>query len=400
MKDDKKLVVALMGPHDRFNYGDILFPFIIEYAFDKISPNSFVYEKYALVNSDFTNKGAFISQNYRTLRRNINNNNINVLVVTGGECLGAKWHVLFSYINKIYHLLSKKGLIRRKLISYEIARKYLGGKSEYPYCVNKKDFKGSIKLLFNTVGSSYEFDGIQINALNNADYISLRDEISYKNSLILSNKTYLVPDSAIILSDVFPINELEKNRYIKNPLVTRIIESNEDYIFFQIAKEHAIEKLDKICKQLNLVYSKLKTKIVLCPIGTAFGHEDHIALKRIYQKLNNNFTVLIESPSIFEIMLLIVNSKLYIGTSLHGVITSMSFGIPYIGLKKETEKLVFYLQTWGEKELNQVYDVDDFASQAITIFNSKKIMKSIEDETRYQKQLYYQSVDRMIKILK
>ena len=44
-------------------------------------------------------------------------------------------------------------------------------------------------------------------------------------------------------------------------------------------------------------------------------------------------------------MYLIANSKAYIGTSLHGAITSMSYAVPHVGLI--VEKLDAYLHTWG-----------------------------------------------------
>ena len=31
----KKLIINLVGAYDRFNYGDMLFPYIIEYILDK-----------------------------------------------------------------------------------------------------------------------------------------------------------------------------------------------------------------------------------------------------------------------------------------------------------------------------------------------------------------------------
>ena len=53
----KKLIINLVGAYDRFNYGDMLFPYIIEYILDK---NFISYELtcYGLRKSDFTKVGA------------------------------------------------------------------------------------------------------------------------------------------------------------------------------------------------------------------------------------------------------------------------------------------------------------------------------------------------------
>jgi polysaccharide pyruvyl transferase WcaK-like protein len=51
-------------------------------------------------------------------------------------------------------------------------------------------------------------------------------------------------------------------------------------------------------------------------------------------------------------MYLISNSKIFIGTSLHGIITAMSYMVPYIGVFKENRKIDEYLKTWGIDGLN------------------------------------------------
>ena len=81
-----------------------------------------------------------------------------------------------------------------------------------------------------------------------------------------------------------------------------------------------------------------------CPIGKALDHDDHEALHGLGKLVKSPFTYF-DADTIWDIMYLIANSKCYIGTSLHGAITAMSYAVPHVGLK--VEKLSAYLGTWG-----------------------------------------------------
>lgn len=400
MKNKKmKTKIAIFGPHDRFNYGDFLFPLMLEYAIEKSKPNTYKFEKFSLVSSDFTELGAFKSKNYRNLKRNINGGKIDVLIVAGGECLIPTWHDLLGCISKKYVYFYQKRNFRRVLKRINFARSFLGGTSEYPYCLNKEDFKKSFCLIYNSVGSVLPYTDKHIQYLNQADYLALRDLVSFSNAKVLDIKSYLIPDSAIVLSDVFPISEVQQSPYIRNEKIKLLISEKRKYIFFQISKYLTDNKIEEISSQLKRIKDSLECEIVLCPIGTASVHEDDVPLGEIkYIYLPD--AILIENPTINEILLLIANSDLYIGTSLHGVITSMSYGVPYVGLDGGSAKLASYVKTWGGKYLNQAYNVDGFESNVYEIFANEKIIEDIHRNTVYQKEVYYKSVETFLKTIK
>lgn len=99
------------------------------------------------------------------------------------------------------------------------------------------------------------------------------------------------------------------------------------------------------------------------------GHEDVEGFEYLIPFLESHgvsyFTVV--SPNLFDIMWLIKSSKLYIGSSLHGIITSMSFGVPYIGYCKK--KLMTYIDTWGDDN-NFVESVDLIYSTATKVLET------------------------------
>ena len=391
-----KKKIALFGPHDRFNYGDFLFPLMLEYAIEKNYSQKFEFEKYSLINADFSKRGAYKSKNYRTLKKDINKGGISAVIVAGGECLNVDWSSLLHFISFKYSYLLKYSLMKKIFFKTNFAARVLGGKTEHAFCVNKKDFRKKFLLIYNSVGGFRKFNKIQINNLNQSDYIALRDNKTFENSKTLSKEAFLVPDSAVILSDVFVSEELESNSFVRNSVRDLL---NKKYIFFQVSNIYHQNRQDEICVQLESLSKQHNLEIVLCPIGMASGHEDHIVLENIYRKLNC-LSYLIENPNIQEIALLISRSKIYLGSSLHGLITAMSYGIPYIGLNRTQTKVISYLDTWSFEPLKIVCDLHDFSSTANTVIvNEDNLKPQILENSKCLKALYYDSVEKMITIL-
>src|SRR5690606_9384215 len=89
--------------------------------------------------------------------------------------------------------------------------------------------------------------------------------------------------------------------------------------------------------------------------GKALNHDDHLALQRIAPLLKHPYTVF-EEVTIWDIMYLIAQAKVYMGTSLHGAITAMSYAVPYVGVA--VPKLNSYLQTWGTGGIRHTVPLD------------------------------------------
>lgn len=86
-----------------------------------------------------------------------------------------------------------------------------------------------------------------------------------------------------------------------------------------------------IYQQLIELQNKLECKIVLCPFSNLPMHSNNRPLNEIYQYSKGD-SIYIDIPSVDEITLLIKNAMYFIGSSLHGVIVSMSYSTPYIGI--------------------------------------------------------------------
>ncbi len=387
--NSKKLEkIGIFGPHDRINYGDFLFPMMLEHAISKLIGSKIQLKKYSLISADYSHLKAFKSKSYRDLISDVNNREINVVIVAGGESISAKWNNLYSYINPLYDFFYQIKKIRYNRIFRNIPKFLFGNKTEFPFIINEENYKVTdLQVFYNAVGGGRGLNKNQMDTLRAASLVGLRDNSSYEfiTRVYNDDKFILVPDSAIILSDVYPKNKLE--RVIK-----------DDYVFFQLSNHKHQNKVEFIVNQLKKILEK-DLKIVLCPLGTAKGHEDQIVLKQIYNQLKDAKVILIDKqPTIPEIIGLIANAQLYIGTSLHGVITSMSYGVPYIPLNLTQNKVVSFLETWSIPELNHVYELESFYDKFNEIF-SLNLNDKILTNTNILKQKYYDFVEKIVKAL-
>lgn len=390
--------IAIFGPHDRFNYGDLLFSIMLQHAMEKSRSHHYNFHNFSLVDADFSGKGAFKTSNYKTLLKQIESGKIDALIVAGGESLRADWNGLYSFISPFYFRIFRHPRLPKYFKKDVFIRKFLGGRSDNPFLINKSDFNNDFRIIYNSVGGGHNMAKNKLVRLKDADYISFRESASvrYVQEHIPEKKIHLVPDCAIIMSDIYLKKDFLIHPNVRDS-VNDLLRSGK-YIFFQLSKYKNEGKISEAIKQLKSLSEKHKLKIVLCPIGTAKGHEDQEPLQKIHEELEMR-SFLVNEPTMEEIMSLIAFSKLYIGNSLHCVITAMSYNVPYLGLNPKQRKIVFYLESWAIPELQQMPKVDEFMAFADQILQSPELNSKIETATTQQKLDYYQSVERITNIL-
>lgn len=357
--------ILIIGAFDRYNYGDLLFPLIIEKQLNTYG-NKFQFEFYGLVDSDLSKEGGKATKGLRAFYQACENPNQQAtVIVAGGEALGVTWNSLLAALNKPFQQIHKRHVRLSKWVDLNrMAKKILNGKTTLPFVFDKSDFPSVKNVILNSLGGSgvnkMLFDRFEMMRakLEKVDYLAVRDELTVNNLAENGVKAQLYPDSAIFMSEFYPTEKLEK---MVTPSVLQYIKANEgSYVFFQINKKTTLGKEEIIATELDRLYRENQVEICLCPIGKALNHDDHIALKQVQKHLTSPFAYF-DADNIWDIMLLIARSKAYIGTSLHGAITAMSYGIPHVGLK--VEKLDAYLKTWGAVGNRKAVDFDQIHSQ-------------------------------------
>ena len=81
----------------------------------------------------------------------------------------------------------------------------------------------------------------------------------------------------------------------------------------------------------------------------------------------------------------IINSKFYVGTSLHGVITATSYGIPHMVFSNNIKKAINFINTWNTSPVvfcnpNELVEKFNLLMQTENLYsildiNSKKLKK-------------------------
>lgn len=363
----------ILAPNDRMNYGDLLFPYILTYYFSK-QFDDIVYV--STTKSDLTKLGGIKTEAYNTLF-DLDTKWENHLIVAGGESLCANWLTILSYINPQIDILRKLILKTRNkklfLWSDSLIRTIYKIKTRFVFSVGKNELPQFQTISYNALGGSslakshlLEDKNVQ-EILNSVDYFTVRDKVT-STALDKANiKHTICPDSAILMSEVFSEQDLLNHLSINASI------ANEKYIFFQgnLQIWKRVPKLAAV--QLINIAKQTHCKICLCPIGTALGHSDQIALQQISKFIPKEYAFLIKRPNIFDIMWLIKHSTMYIGSSLHGTITAMSFNIPFIGYGPL--KLKSYIQEWSRSSETRFVDKSAIKESALKFMHCESDFK-------------------------
>ncbi len=188
-----------------------------------------------------------------------------------------------------------------------------------------------LPILWNAVGVPYEADSAQATLLKNicddVDYLAVRDEISrerLERAGVLKSNISVVPDTAVLLAKHFPKTSLA-------PGAARLLENQgiraEEFFVFQISKSWLGETPpDAVAQILRSLSSESGLRVLLLPIG--YCHDDDQALRRIAEASSGDFLFIEPKLHPLDIAAVIAASACFIGTSLHGNITALAYGIP------------------------------------------------------------------------
>lgn len=389
----------IVGPFDRYNYGDLLFPLILEKALQ--SESGSIVNYYGLIDSDLSQYSGKPTRSIKDLYQQTKSGDH--VIIAGGESLCTSWADLYSYLspkfNKVYKYKLVRAVDRRTMLVSKIAKHLCGGSTDLPFSFSSSELNMNIDISLNCVGGAAIASWTDTKRrflkkkIQNHKAIGVRDRKTFS---ILSEKgdlpsLKLVPDSAILMERLLS-DEMEQRKHT----FSHYKSIQNDYIFFQVGCEKT-DDLDEVISNLDSVLSKSSFDLVLCPIGHALGHEDLLPLKTIRSALigKHGARVILIEPiiDVYEIMMLISKSSMYIGTSLHGTITSLSFGVPYITFNKQIKKLEEYIKTWGAPGLTTQYDAKDISVAFDRVSGITK--QSILEHTRPQKDLVTEFISEL-----
>jgi polysaccharide pyruvyl transferase WcaK-like protein len=276
------------------------------------------------------------------------------IVLAGGDVVACDWLSAYSYLLSDFSFSIFQRVFARFIpgITEKVIKSIIGLKSDNPFDLTSKDLSSEMKLIYNSVGATgvsniHGEAGLTLSAaLNSANYLTVRDEFSREHiNRIGGNVNDIFPDSATVMSSVFTGEEINKKT---GPEASSLISNLKGkYLVFQISSAHCTGLEAEFAQNLTAIAKEHDLTIVFIAIGNAAGHSDSVGIERIKSHLGGDIKVAqYLSGGVFDVMNIIKNSQCYCGTSLHGLITSMAFHVPRVGLLPKLRKQRNYMGTW------------------------------------------------------
>src|ERR1017187_200862 len=92
--------------------------------------------------------------------------------------------------------------------------------------------------------------------------------------------------------------------------------------------------------------------------------EDDVFLSSLAAEMGDRVRVLPPSATVYDILCTLASARLFCGTSLHGVVSAMTYGVPFVPLLTEDPKLRNNLESWEVSVPFPPAPASDLAAQA------------------------------------
>ncbi len=357
----ERVKVIAYGAYDRHNYGDLLFAIVLKRYLEAEGRFSVLIA--ATKTSNLSSYGALPTIPLKQALDETKDQPRTMLIVAGGECLTAQWESIIGYLapQAIYYPIKAAPYLIGHKAFIRLSRMFTSIPSDVPLVLGERDLPG-YKVMYNSVGgnqisskSPLIHDAIERN-LKDCTYVSVRDRETSAELEKLGVEHKLVPDSAILISDIFP---------------QKVDPAERGHIVFHISDHHAKRRIEAIAQQLTELNVSTGLKIALLTIGKAPGHSDDGPLDKLHSLLGDERAYRVDSGTIDDIISCIASSKLYCGTSLHGAITALAYAVPQIALLPQNViKLSSFLETWVPKQLCGFAEVRQISQIGTNLINS------------------------------
>lgn len=339
--------IILYGAFERHNYGDLLFPLIMQRVIKHEFPEKTLVVA-SLINSDLSEYGAPKAMSIKKALKSSKPNA--AIILAGGDVVACNWQSAYGYLlpSLIFPLYERIACYYFSKITEQLVKRIVGLTSIFPFNLNRDDLGPARKIIYNSVDAAGVSNLTNQNemlplskVMNEANFVSVRDVFSQTQlTRIGFSSPELTPDSATVMSSYISVDELEK----KSSWATKnIIESYiEGYIVFQISQTHIYGKEEEFAMALSKVSRSCKLPIVFIATGNATAE-----VNKVKAMLADDIAYDIYlDGNVFDIISIIRNASCYCGTSLHGLVTAMSFCVPRVALLPGLIKQINYMQTW------------------------------------------------------
>lgn len=167
--------------------------------------------------------------------------------------------------------------------------------------------------------------------LASADALAVRDQRSMAQLEAAGLAPRLVPDPAVMVAELFGARIAERRRAGEPARVQRSFP--QGYVAVQFGAEFGDDAtLANIAGQLDRIAATTGLGIALFRAGAAPWHDSLEVLQRAASRFRTAAVAIFESLDVWDLCALIAGSRGFCGSSLHGRIVAMAFGLPRVNL--------------------------------------------------------------------
>ncbi|MGF6471309.1 polysaccharide pyruvyl transferase family protein [Paraburkholderia youngii] len=343
--------VVLFGAFDRHNLGDLLFPHVVAKL---LACERVIFA--GLAQRDLRVYGGHAVQALAQLAAERGKDRVHI-VHAGGEILTCgDWEAAVMLLprDEAQKIIARLDAHHDERRSW--ARALTGLDALAPYMASREMFPLASSVIYQAVG------GVDVERLNpcmraevlskltQADDVSVRD-VNTQNGLAAAGiLARLVPDPAVMVAELFGATI----RAHKEPSGVANLQRTfpDGYVAVQFSADFGDDRtLGVLARELDRVSNERGLGIVFFRAGAAPWHDDMACYERIAARMKVSRTQLFRSLEIWDICALIADATAYAGSSLHGRIVAMAFGVPRVNFvhparAHDTTKQSAFAATW------------------------------------------------------
>ena len=374
--DSKPAPLILFGAFDRHNLGDLLFPHVVA---SMLGAREVVFA--GVAERDLRAFGGHEVEAISRLARRWGDQPADLIHV-GGEILTVDaWEAAVMVLapEEAGAVIGLHESHRRRLCW---AQDYLGIRHRAAYVAPRALFRNPGRFVFNAVGG-VEFAGLDprlsdevAQSLRGATFVGARERVTLDHLGRAGVAARLMPDAAVMVKELFGEN-IRRHGESGEPASVRKA-FPQGYVAVQFSADFGDDAtLAAIAAQFDRVAAEAGLGVALFRAGAAPWHDDLDVYRRAASRMRAAPARVFESLDIWDICALIAASRGYCGSSLHGRIVALAYGLPRISMVQPamaqgagTTKQEAFVATWESADAAGIVAPENMAAGLLAALNS------------------------------
>jgi polysaccharide pyruvyl transferase len=348
---------VLFGAFDRHNFGDLLFPHLLT----ALLPG----RAFAFAGLAERNLQAFGGHRVQAL----GDTRPTQLIHVGGELLTCTaWQAAVMLLDPVDAAAAIARYDADPVAAAVWAADQLGTSRPAPYVAGRETLAPGGTLIFNAVGGVDWMDlsaahrEAVTTALGQADWVSVRDHRTQAALLAEGLDFPLCPDPAVMVAGC--LGERIMTQQQQGEVQAMRNAFPRGYLACQFSADFGDDAtLDVLARELSRVVAGTGLGIVFYRAGAAPWHDDAALYETLQRRLPTGTARLFRSLNVWDICALIAASRGAVGSSLHGRIVALAYGLPRVSLIPPQQgtrpvKTAAFAETWEPDAIPRCVTVD------------------------------------------